>query len=1042
MKKILISIILFFSFSLVFAQQRQIKGKIMDDTNSPIIGGTILIKGTSKGTVTDVNGNFQLNVPADAKTIICSYLGMKTKEVALQESSNFTIILESSDKSLQEVTVVAYGSQKRESVLGSITTVKPSELKVPSSNLTTALAGRIAGLVSYQRSGEPGADDADFFVRGVTSFSYAGGGPLILIDGLEVTKGDLTRLQPDDIESFSIMKDATAAALYGARGANGVIMVTTKQGKEGPAKISVRFENSISNPTSMIQFADPVTYMQLNNEALLTRTPTGTVPYSLEKIDKTIAGANPMVYPATDWKNSLLNDQAINSRLNFNLSGGGKVATYYVAATYNQDNGNLKMDKQNNFNNNIDLKRFTLQTKINIKVTKTTELMTQLRGNFDDYSGPLVSGTELYNEIMRTDPVSFPAYYIPDATTAYKKHILFGNTNTGNYINPYADMVKGYKESAKSTIMAQFELKQDLKFITPGLKLRGMMSTTRYSFFDVSRSYSPFFYSVGTYDKPTDSYTLTELNSGTGTDYLNYSPGTKDITTKTYMEAALTYDKSINKKHNVAALLVTTARTSMDANPLDKDKKPSLQLSLPSRNAGVSGRATYNYDSRYFIEGNFGYNGSERFAANNRFGFFPSIGGGWIISNEKFWQDQLSATIDLLKLKGTYGLVGNDQIGDSNDRFYYMSEVSMNNGSYGYTYGSEFGNGINGVSISRYPNENITWEISKKMNLGLEAKIFNMFNLSVEYYTENRRNVLLDRLVPVSMGLMASTKSNTGEAKGSGWDASVDVFKSFNKDFWIQARANFTYATTKITKYEEVDYSDTPWKSKIGQPGTQQWGYIAERLFVDENEVANSPKQFGDYKAGDIKYRDVDGNGVIDEMDMVPLGYPTSPEIVYGFGSSIGFKGIDFSFFFQGTARETFWIDPTKTAPFIDTDGSTNISKNQLLQVYADNHWSEDNRNLYALWPRLSTITVTNNTQKSSWFMRDGSFLRLKSVEIGYTVPAKVLRPIYAKSCRVYLSGTNLAVWSKFKLWDPEMAGNGLGYPLQRVINVGLQFSF
>ena len=1039
MKKILISIILFFSFSLVFAQQKQIKGKIMDDTNSPVMGATILVKGTTKGTVTDINGDFKLTVGPEAKTLVCSYVGMRTKEIPLLEATDFNIILENSDKSLEEVTVVAYGSQKRESVLGSITTVRPSELKVPSSNLTTSLAGRIAGLISYQTSGEPGKDDASFFVRGVTSFSYAAG-PLILIDGLEVSNSDLGRMQPDDIASFSIMKDATAAALYGARGANGVILVTTKQGQEGPAKISVRYENSISSPTSMVQFADPITYMRLNNEAVLTRNPSGDAPYSLEKIDMTAAGGNPMVYPATDWKNELLNDQAINSRLNFNLSGGGKVAKYYVAATYNQDNGNLKMDKQNDFNNNIDLKRFSLQTKVNINVTKTTELMTQLRANFDDYTGPLVSGSQLYNEIMRTDPVSFPAFYTPnpnDAATYYKKHILFGNTNTGNYINPYADMVKGYKEYSQSTIMAQFQVNQDLKAITPGLKLRGMLSTTRYAYADVTRQYSPFYYKIGTYDKVTDSYLLTALNETTGTDYLNFSEGDKKITSNTYLEAAVTYDKSINKKHNIAALLVTTARTATVSNA------GSLQLSLPSRNTGVSGRASYNYDSRYFIEGNFGYNGSERFAANNRFGFFPSIGGGWIISNEKFWQDQFSAKIDVLKLKATYGLVGNDQIGSSDDRFFYMSEVSMNNSATGYTYGSEFSNGISGVSISRYPNEKITWEISKKLNLGLEAKIMNTFNLSVEYYTEKRSNVLLNRLIPSTMGLMAATKSNTGAAEGSGWDISLDAFKNINKNFWIQARGNFTYATTKVTKYEEIDYSDTPWKSRVGQSGSQTWGYIAERLFVDENEVANSPKQFGDYKAGDIKYRDVDGNGVIDGFDMVPLGYPTRPEIIYGFGSSIGFHGLDFSFFFQGSARETFWIDPTKTAPFIDTDGlSTLISKNQLLQVYADNHWSEDNRNLYALWPRLSATSISNNTQTSSWFMRDGSFLRLKSVEIGYNVPDKVLKPVYAKSCRIYASATNLAVWSKFKLWDPELGDNALGYPLQRVINVGLQFSF
>jgi len=1040
MKRILFSITLIFSFTMLFAQQRVVKGKVLDEKNLPIPGATVLIKGTSKGTATDLDGNFQLSVPAEAKTLVCSFIGMKSKEVDLGKSTQFTVVLTESDKTLQEVTVVAYGSQKKASVLGSITTVRPSELKVPSSNLTTALAGRISGLVSYQRSGEPGADDASFFVRGVTSFNYGGAGPLILIDGLEVTTYDLARLQPDDISSFSILKDATAAALYGARGANGVILVTTKEGAEGPAKISVRFENSISSATQMIDFADPITYMRLNNEAVLTRNPAGDAPYSLEKIDMTMAGANPMVYPATDWKNALLNDNTINQRLNFNLSGGGKVARYYVAGTVNQDNGNLKMDKKNNFNSNINLKRYSLQTNVNINVTKTTELTARLRGNFDDYTGPLVTGTELYNQIMRTDPVSYPAYYTPDEQFKTKKHILFGNTDQGQYINPYAEMVKGYKEYSKSTMMAQFELKQNLDFITKGLKFRSLFSTSRYSYFDIKRSYSPFYYKMAGYDKATNVYTLAAINPDTGTDYLGYSLGTKDVSTKSYLEAALTYDKTIAKKHTITGLAIVTARTSLDG------AAESLELSLPSRNMGVSGRLTYNYDSRYFTEFNFGYNGSERFAKNNRFGFFPSVGAGWIISNEKFWQDKLVETVDLFKLKATYGLVGNDQIGSASDRFYYLSNVNMNNSSYGYTYGTDFGSTVNGISISRYPNADITWEISRKLNLGLEAKFFNAITFNAEYYTEHRVNGLQDRTIPVAMGLMATPKSNTGASKASGWDLSMDVNKKINKNFWIQSRANLTYATSEYTKYEEVDYSATPWKSRIGSSPYQTYGYIAERLFVDDNEVANSPKQtFGTYRAGDIKYRDIDNNGVIDDLDKVPLGYPAQPEIIYGFGMSMGYKGLDFSFFFQGSARETFWISTSKTSPFIDTDGATVISKNQLLKAYADNHWSEDNRNLYALWPRLTASTADgygNNSQTSSWFMRDASFLRLKSVELGYSIPSKLLKPIYAKNLRVYVNSNNLAVFSKFKLWDPEMAGNGLGYPLQRVINIGGQITF
>ncbi len=1014
----------------------KVKGVVTEPSGSPLPGVTVVVVGSTRGVITDIDGNFQIEVEPTAK-LNFSFIGMSDQMVDVNNRSLINITLQPKSEELEDVTVVAFGKQKKESVLASISTIKTEDLKVPSSNLTTALAGRISGLISYQRSGEPGEDDASFFVRGVTSFSYAAG-PLILIDGVEMSSSDLARLQPDDIASFSIMKDAAATALYGARGANGVILVTTKEGQEGKAKISFRYETSFSRPTQDVNLADPVTYMRLNNEAVLARDPLSAVPYSYEKIDNTIAGANPYVYPANDWYSMLFKNYTINHRANFNVSGGGKVARYYIAGTYNQDNGVLNVDKNSDFNSNIDLKRYLLRSNININITKTTEAVVRLHGTFDDYTGPIDGGSDLYKKVMRSDPVLFPASFEPDEQFSHVTHTLFGNYDQGQYINPYADMVKGYKDYSKSKMLAQFELKQDLSFVTEGLSMRGLFNTTRYSYFDVRRFYHPFWYSVANYDKHNDKYILTCLNPEEGTEWLSYDEGDKDITSTTYMEAAINYDRTF-KKHTVSGLLVGQMRNRIEPNA------STLALSLPSRNLGLSGRFTYSYDSRYFTEVNFGYNGSERFAEDERFGFFPSAGVAWIVSNESFWGDEISRVVNNLKLKATYGLVGNDAIGDEDDRFFYLSEVNLNNSARGFTWGEDGRYTVNGIGTTRYANDLITWEISKKLNTGIELGLFDKLDIQADFYTEHRTNILMDRAnIPTTMGLQATPQTNIGEAKGRGIDISVDYQQSFNEDFWITGRANFTYATSKFEVYEEVDNTNTPWLSHIGQPISQTWGYVAERLFVDNYDVYNSPTQtFSEYMGGDIKYRDINGDGQISSVDRVPIGYPTEPEIIYGFGISTGYKNIDFSCFFQGLARESFWIDAYKTAPFIDTDDDANIiSKNALLDVYAQDHFSDDNPDIYALWPRLSDKHIANNTQKSTWFMRDGSFLRLKSVELGYTVPHTVTDDIGITNLRLYVSGTNLLTFSKFKLWDPEMAGDGFKYPIQKVVNVGVQVSF
>lgn len=1038
-KKIAMTLALILSTVAAVAQTKTVKGVIYEEeTGEPMPGATVSVEGSTRGVMTDLDGSFELTgvKPTDKLKFEC--LGKETQVLQVGTMTNFVVKLKNAANELDEVTVVAFGKQRKESVIGSISTVDVKTLKVPSSNLTTALAGNVAGVIAYQRTGEPGQDNADFFVRGITTFG-ANTSPLILIDNIELTSTDLARLQPDDIESFSIMKDATATALYGARGANGVIFVTTKRGQEGPAKIFARVETSISAPTDVVELADPVTYMKSYNEAISTRDPLGELMYTYDKIEQTgKPGANRLIYPANDWYDMLFKDFATSYRANVSARGGGKVATYYVSGAYTEDTGVLKVDKRNSFNNNIDDKNYTLRSNVDINVTPTTKLAVRLTGNFRDYQGPLNGGSDVYRQVMHSDPVLFPAYYPVDDEHVGIQHIMFGNYEDGSYINPYANLVKGYKNYQRSQMIAAVQLEQDLKFITKGLSFMTLFNLTRLSEFTVNRQFNPYWYRLDRYDSYTGEYHVNRINEN-GTDYLTYSESGKTVKNTMYSETRLNYNRSF-RKHDVTGLLVFTASESLTANA------GSLQLSLPSRNAGLSGRFTYGYDKRYFVEYNFGYNGSERFHKSHRWGFFPSAGLAWMMSNEK-WFKPLTKVVSNLKLRYSYGLVGNDNIGSSSNRFYYLSEMSMNNSGLGASFGETRNVSYNGIGVVRYANEAITWEKSYKSNYALELGLFKKLDIIAEYFTEHRTDIFMQRAdIPNTMGLQAAVYGNIGQARSKGIDIQADYKQAWASGLWASARANFTYSTGKYDVYEEPTYPES-YRQHAGRSIRQTWGYIAERLFVDDEDAANSPSQaaFGSqYGGGDIKYTDVNGDGVITNADMVPIGYPTSPEIIYGFGVSLGHKGFDFSVFFQGLGRESFWIDATSaystkynkygTAPF--------VNNGQLLKAYSDSHWSEDNRDIYALYPRYSAYENHNNTQVSTWWMRDGSFVRLKQMEFGYTLPQKLTNKIHIDNLRVYFQGNNLLCWSKFKLWDPELAGEGFNYPIQRTFNIGVNVTF
>lgn len=1018
---------------------REVTGVVYDETGGALPGATILVDKSTRGVVTDIDGTFSIKVQ-NSDILVFNYVGYQEQRITIGTQKKITVKLIPKTDELDEVTVVGFARQKKESVIASVSTIKPSELKVPSSNLTSGLTGRLAGVIAYQSSGEPGKDNTNFFIRGVTTFGYSSS-PLILIDNIESTTDELARLSVDDVASFSIMKDATATAIYGARGANGVVLVTTKEGKEGPARVSVRLENSISTPSRNVKLVDPITYMKMYNEAVVTRNPLAARPFSDEKIANTGMGLNPYVYPAVDWYDELFKNMVMNQRANVNLSGGGTMARYYVSANFSQDNGALKVDKKNNYNTNIDIKRIQLRTNINLNLTKTTTFDIRVNANFEDYNGPIDGGDMMYRKVRSASPVLFPKVFAPDDSNMKTAHVLFGNTGEGNYLNPYADMIRGYRNSHSTQVVAQMELEQKLDFITEGLKVRLLANTTRNSGFSIVRETSPFYYEIGYYDKDSDRYTLNQLNPNTGREDLNYTAGTPSVNSTYYFEGSINYSRQFGK-HDVGGLLVGTMREYISGNA------PDIQQSLPSRNIGLSGRATYAYDSRYLFEVNFGYNGSERFSKMERFGFFPSVGAGYIISNESFWPE--NKLVNKLKVKATYGLVGNDKIGNLRDRFYYISEVNLNAGESPIKFGENWQEGIQTVSNTRYGNPNITWEVAKKADIGIETTLFDFLEIQADYFHEKRNKIYQERpTVPAELGYSAKLSANVGRASSQGFEIQMDANHSINKDWWIGLRGNFTFARSNYDYAEEARLQ-YPWLTVTGYPIGQMRGLIADRLFIDEADIANSPKQMhGDYMPGDIKYRDINGDDIIDNNDIVPIGYPTVPEINYGFGVSLGYKNFDFSCFFQGSARSSFYIDAMRTTPFLNAVsfdegvfGKGRIAPNNVLKCWADSYWTESNRNSYAAMPRLTTELINNNIQGSTWYIRDGSYIRLKSVEIGYTLPEKWLSKLYIRNLRIYLSGLNLFTLSKFKEWDVEQGGNGFNYPIQSVYNIGLNVNF
>ena len=997
-----------------------VKGVIVDVLGNKIAGVVIRESGTQNATSSDDNGEFSLTVNSANAVLDISYIGFQTI-VGLPVREEMEITLQEDDTELDEVVVVGYGSQRKVSVVGAVQSVKPEELRTPSSNLSNSFAGRLSGVVAFQRTGQPGADGSDFYIRGISTFSGATN-PLIIVDGVAVSQGDLNSIAPEVIESFSILKDATATAIYGSRGANGVMIVTTKSGRDlDKARLNFRLENSLSAPTSVPKFANAATFMELYNEAVVGRS-TGEILYTPTQINGAREKLDPLLYPDVDWYDELFKPAAMNQTFNMNVTGGGKRVDYFMSGTLNRDNGVLRKFNLNSYDNNIKVNRYTFQNNINAKLSNTTKVGLRLNTQLRNYNGPAVGARDLFGFVMEANPADFPVMYPGESETG---GMIFGGKSGGRvndgYINPFAELIRGYSTDFQSTVMANFDVEEKMTYLLDGLTFKGLVSFKNWSQTATTRSrgYNTFIprnivdNGDGTYE-----YDLERVGNVQGETLSTSNSTTGDRTL--YFQASLDYNKYFDR-HNVSGLLLYNQQ---DYNVNSPD---GLIASLPKRSQGFAGRATYSYDDKYFAEMNFGYNGSENFAKGKRFGFFPSAAVGYVVSNEDYFKNYTDV-VSLLKLRASWGLVGNDQIGGA--RFVYLSDLDL--GGQGYTTGINQDYSKSGPAYKRFQNNNITWEVAEKVNLGMDISFANKFNLVVDAFQEHRTGIFLERkVIPTSFGTSGTTVyGNLGEVKNRGFDLSLDYHTSFSDNFSMQLKGTFTYARNKILDIDEPAFTTYKNLSQVGRPINSLLGYVAERLFIDDAEVANSPiQQLGGFiQAGDIKYKDltndIDGLNMINSDDREYMGYPTVPEVVYGFAPSFTYKNLDFSVFFQGIARTSFFINGFH--PF----GSSSIRN--VMDYVVDNRWSPENPDIYAEYPRLSKLDNGNNTQNSSYWLRDGSFLKLRNAEIGYRY----------KIARIYLSGTNLLTFSKFKLWDPEQGGgNGLTYPTQRVVNFGVQLS-
>ena len=1020
--------------------KRKISGRVTDIKGEPLIGVNVTVDGDANGSITNMDGLYEIFVTKKSVVLKFTYIGFKTSEIRTNASTNiYDVTLEEQVNELEETVIVGYGTQRKISNIGAQSSMKMEDIKTPSASLTTTLAGRLAGVVAVQRTGEPGKDAADIWIRGISTPNTSS--PLVLVDGVERSFNDI---DPEDIESLTTLKDASATAVYGVRGANGVILIKTKPGKVGKPTVSADYYESFTRFTKMVDLADGITYMNAANEAM--RNDGIATKYTEDQIRNTIAGKDPYLYPNVDWLKEIFNDWGHNRRVNVNVRGGSEKVAYYASVSYFNETGMTVTDKNiDTYDSKMKYSRYNFTTNLNIDVTPTTKVEIGAQGYLGEGNYPAISSADLYNAAMSISPVEYPKMFFVNGEA-----FVPGTSTNNNFNNPYSQATRrGYDNLTKNQIYSNLRVTQDLDMLTKGLKLTAMYAFDVYNEIHVHQDRAESTYNFLDTSVPYDMNGQPILQRiYEGSNVLSYTQETSG-NKKTYLEASLNYDRTFNDDHRVSALFLFNQQSKL------LYPKGTLEDAIPYRMMGIAGRATYSWKDRYFAEFNIGYNGAENFSPKHRFGTFPAFGVGWVVSNEKFWQP-LSKAVSFLKIRYTDGKVGNSEVSDR--RFMYLDQMKEN-GDYGYKFGP------NGTKWSGYETVNMAvdliWEESRKQDLGIDLKLFNDdLSIVFDLFKERRENILLKRehSIPSFLGYNTSAPyGNIGIIENKGFDGTIEYNKRINKDWVIALRGNVTFNKDKWIQ-GELPEQKYEWMNQYGRNINGAKGYVAEGLFTQAEiddmarweslSAANkaiTPKpfasQFGTVKAGDIKYKDLNNDGQIDAYDQTYISRGDVPTTVYGFGFTVGWKDLSVGMMFQGVAGAERVLNGSSINPFNGGGGSGNLYSN------IDDRWTEENPDQNAFYPRLSygseTTSSINNFQKSTWWVRNMNFLRLKTLQLSYNLPKPWVNKVHLKNAAVYVMGTNLFTLSRFKLWDPELnTDNGASYPNTTSYSVGINFTF
>lgn len=1027
-------------------QRKEITGTVLDKQNMPVPGVTVIIKGTTFGIITDANGNFRLIYTGEAKTLVFSFVGMKTLEVPVGGKTNFSVVMEDETVGLEEVVAVGYGVQKKVSVTGAVSSIETKDVVQSSSaSLANALSGRISGLTSIQSGGgQPGRDDATMYLRGAATTN--GTSPLVLIDG--VPRDNIRTIDPNEVASVSILKDASATALFGVRGANGVILITTRRGTVGKMELSVNAEQSYTSFTREPERLHSLEYMALRNEAARNDGIT-TPPFDQATMDmyaNPLAGLDPnapdyaeqarirqYMYPDHDYYREYISRYSPQTRINMSASGGTEKVSYFVNAAYLHQGGNLNTESKSvlGYDPASKMDRYNFRANIDYNVTKSLKSFLNIGSYIEQVNMPAawLYGNDT-NWMMRD--LLYQAQTIlpitPGPTTIEGFGVEPGQIVDPGYMDRSAFEIMnrmGYRNEVRANLNASFALDWDLSnAITKGLSVKGMISYDSKSTTAMQGQKSERLYLA---DVNSTTNTMSYAIKRSGESLLSIAKGA-DSRYNINLQGSINYKRTFGTKHDITGMILA-----------QRDYWESTGGEIPYNLLGVSGRFTYSYDSRYLGEVNMGYNGSEQFAPSKRYGFFPAVSAGWVISNEDFMRD--NGLITNLKLRASYGKVGNDKMGSA--RFLYQDNITMGGGPLGSL---GLGKGVNQGLLG---NPNLSWEVAEKQNYGVDVQVLNALNLTVDYFVENRSQILISRgTVPEFQGIPLGNipKVNMGVVDNSGYEVELTYNKTLFKDLSMTIRGNYSYNHNK-RKFMDEAMRDETYAYRYRSTGYsigQAWGYKID--YSNGNGYFNSQQEldeylatttygFGDPRVGDFKYVDLNKDGIVNDKDQAPIGFSSIPRVAYGFTLNLNYKSFDFTAFFQGVSK------------YSSNYSAQGVYEYIIRGTYFDYHKNAWTAERYAngdkiTYPALSTHSNTNHVA-NDFFIMDRSFTRLKNIELGYTFSEGALSKLGVRNLRIYASGQNLFTWDHLRMGHLDPEGNDpIGYPVTKMMNFGVDLTF